>query len=189
VPEGHGELLTDARRRRIEAQWRRKVYNYFGTTETGNLAADCEHGNLHLAWDHFLCEVVDPETHEPVPRGQAGMPAITTLTREAMPLVRYGLQGDRVRLEEDHQCPCGRRSPIVRHFGRDLNHFTFRGRAVSITDLGDRLFRLPAEAVGDVWMIVVTDDQFYFRAEAARPAPAAYRKAERQVGAEMGIPW
>jgi phenylacetate-CoA ligase len=182
-----GELLTDARRRRIEALWQCKVYNYFGTTETGNIASDCERGAMHLAWDHFLCEVVDPQTHEPVPRGQVGMPALTTLTREAMPLVRYGLEGDLVRLEYDHHCPCGRRSPIVRHLGRDQNRFTFRGRPVSMADLEDRLFRLPADVVGDIWMIVMTDDEVHFRVEAARPDPGVYREAEKQIGAEMGI--
>ena len=183
-----GELLTDARRRRIEALWQCRVYNYFGTTETGNIASDCDHGNMHLAWDHFLCEVVDPTTHEPVPKGQVGMPALTTLTREAMPLVRYGLSGDLVRLEEDHQCPCGRRSPIVRHYGRDLNRITFRGRSVSMADLEDRLFRLPVDVVGDIWMIVITDDKVHFRVEADRPDPAVYREAEKQVGGEFGIP-
>jgi phenylacetate-CoA ligase len=183
-----GELLTDARRRRIEALWQCKVYNYFGTTETGNLATDCEHGRMHLAWDHFLCEVVDPQTHQPVARGQVGMPAITTLTREAMPLVRYGLKGDLVRLEDDHQCPCGRRAPIVHHYGRDLNRFTFRGRSVSMSDLEDRLFRLPVDAVGDIWMIVITDDRVHFKVESARPDPALYREAEKQVGGEFDIP-
>src|SRR5262249_5191583 len=154
----------------------------FGTTETGNIASDCEHGVMHLAWDHFLCEVVDPQTHEPVPRGQVGMPALTTLTREAMPLVRYGLEGDLVRLEDEHHCPCGRRSPIVGPLGGDQNRFTFRGGRVSMADLEDRLFRLPADVVGDIWMIVMTDDEVHFRVEAARPDPGLYREAERQIG-------
>jgi phenylacetate-CoA ligase len=182
-----GELLTAARRRRLEELWRCKVFNYYGTTETGNMASDCEHGNLHLAWDHFLFEVVDEQTHQPVAAGEAGMPLVTTLTREAMPLVRYALT-DRVRLETNHQCPCGRRSPIVRHFGRDLNCFRYRGRLYSMADLEDRLFRLPASAVGNTWMIVLTPDNVYFRAEAAQPDAALYREAEKQVGAEMGLP-
>jgi phenylacetate-CoA ligase len=183
-----GELLTDARRRRLEALWQCKVYNYYGTTETGNLASDCEHGRLHLAWDHFLCEVVDPDTHEPLPPGRIGMPVVTTLTRQAMPLVRYGLEGDRVRLEPEHACPCGRRAPVVHHFGRDLNRFTFRGRAVSMADLEDRLFRLPVGAVGDIWMIVATEDEVHFRVEATEPDPALYQEAVKQIGGELGIP-
>jgi phenylacetate-CoA ligase len=182
-----GELLTNARRRRLEALWRCKVYNYFGTTETGNLASDCEAGNMHLAWDHFLMEVIDETTHRVLAPGEIGMPTVTTLTREAMPLVRYVLS-DRVRLEADHRCPCGRRSPIVHHFGRDMNCFLFQGRRVSMADLEDRLFRLPPDVVGDIWMIVVTPEKIYFRTEAARPDEAAYRAAERQVGEEMTLP-
>ena len=182
-----GELLTNARRRRLEEMWRCKVYNYFGTTETGNLASDCEAGNMHLAWDHFLMEVLDETTHQPLPPGQVGMPTVTTLTREAMPLVRYVLT-DRVRLEYDHKCPCGRRSPIVHHFGRDMNSFPFQGRRISMADLEDRLFRLSPEAVGDVWMIIVTPDRVYFRTEAFRPDAAAYRSVEKQIGEEMHLP-
>ena len=51
---------------------------------------------MHLAWDHFLMEVLDETTQQPLPPGQVGMPTVTTLTREAMPLVRYVLT-DRVR--------------------------------------------------------------------------------------------
>ena len=182
-----GELLTDARRRRLEALWNCKVYNYFGTTETGNLAADCEAGHMHLAWDHFLMEVIDEATRRVLPPGEIGMPTVTTLTREAMPLVRYALT-DRLRLETDHRCPCGRRSPIVHHHGRDMNCFTFQGRRVSMADLEDRLFRLPPDVVGDIWMIVVTPDKVYFRTEAVSPDAAAYRAAEKQVGDEMGLP-
>jgi hypothetical protein len=76
----------------------------------------------------------------------------------------------------------------VRHFGRDLNRFTFRDQSVSMADLEDRLFRLPVDVVGDIWMIVITDDHVHFRVEAARPDPAVYREAEKQVGGEFGIP-
>jgi phenylacetate-CoA ligase len=182
-----GELLTDSRRRRLEALWNCKVYNYFGTTETGNLASDCSAGQMHLAWDHFLFEVLDERTLQPLPPGQVGMPTVTTLTRQAMPLIRYVLT-DWVRLETDHHCPCGRRAPIIRHFGRDINHFPFRGRRVSMSELEDRLFRLPVSAVGDIWMIVVTPGRVYFRVEAERPDAALYREAEQRVGAEMDLP-
>jgi phenylacetate-CoA ligase len=182
-----GELLTDARRRRLEATWQCKVYNYFGTTETGNLAADCREGNMHLAWDHFLFEVIDEQSHEVLPLGEAGMPVVTTLTREAMPLVRYVLT-DSVSLEDGRACGCGRQSPIVHHYGRDLYRFPFQGRRVSVAELEDRMFRLPTEAVGDVWMVVVTPEKIFFRVEAAKPDAALYREAERQAADEMGVP-
>jgi phenylacetate-CoA ligase len=182
-----GELLTDARRRRLEQTWQCKVYNYYGTTETGNLASDCSEGNMHLAWDHFLCEVLDEQSLAVLPLGEAGMPAITTLTREAMPLVRYVLS-DQIRLEDGRSCACGRQSPIVRHYGRDLYRFPFQNRKISLADLEDRLFRLPIDVVGDVWMVVVTPDQIVFRVEANKPDAAMYREAEHRVGAEFDIP-
>jgi phenylacetate-CoA ligase len=182
-----GALLTEARRRRIAECWDCKVYNYYGTTETGNLAADCSAGKLHLAWDHFLFEVLDPETQQVLPDGEAGTPAITTLKREAMPLVRYVLS-DRVGLEYDHHCPCGRRAPIVHHQGRDQSRFSFGDRQISMDELEDQLFRLPADVVGDIWMIVVSPERVYFRVEASRTDPALYRKAEQKIRDEFDLP-
>ncbi len=182
-----GELLTNARRRRIEQLWNCKVYNYYGTTETGNMASDCTAGKMHLAWDHFLFEILDENTLQPLPSGEIGMPAVTTLTREAMPLIRYVIT-DRVKLETDHNCPCGRKSPIVHHYGRDAGRFPFQDRFISMADLEERIFHLPPDKVGNIWMIVVTPDAVHFRVEAERPDAAAYRKTEAEVGREFNIP-
>jgi hypothetical protein len=57
-----------------------------------------------------------------------------------------------------------------------------------MADLEDRLFRLPVDALGNIWMIVVTPDKVHFRVEAARPDPALYREAEQRVGAEFDMP-
>lgn len=182
-----GELLTDARRRRIEELWGCEVFNYYGTTETGNLAADCREQKMHLAWDQFLFEVLDEETLQPVAPGEIGMPAVTTLTREAMPLIRY-LITDRVRLEYDHNCPCGRTSPIVHHYGRDAGRFPFQGRMISMADLEERIFRLPMDVVGNIWMIVVTPEEVVFRVESDRPAAAQYAAMEKDILEQMNLP-
>lgn len=122
-----GELLSDARRARVAALWNAPVFNLYGCTEAGNIAADCGAGRLHLSWDHFLLEVLDEETWEPVPPGERGTAVLTTLTRQAMPLVRFVL-GDHVRLRAEPRCPCGRTAPVLEHHGRDLNRFPFGGR-------------------------------------------------------------
>jgi phenylacetate-coenzyme A ligase PaaK-like adenylate-forming protein len=62
---------------------------------------------------------------------------LTTLTREAMPVVRFVL-GDYVRLIEHHGCLCGRQSPVIEHFGRDLNRFRLGDRWVWARDLEQR---------------------------------------------------
>jgi phenylacetate-CoA ligase len=182
-----GELLTNARRRRIEEFWDCKVYNYYGTTETGNLASESDDGKLHLAWDHFLVEVLDEQTHQPLPMGQVGLPAITTLTREAMPLIRY-LLTDRIKLEPADPNGKGRRSPIVHHYGRDQSRFPYQGKTISLADLEEHMFRLPSEVLGDIWMIVVTPKVVYFRVEAERFDPALYAKAEKEAGDMLGFP-
>ncbi len=182
-----GELLTDARRRRIEELWDCKVYNFYGTTETGNLASESNEGRMHLAWDHFLVEVLDEETQEVLPPGEAGMPAVTTLTREAMPLIRYVLT-DRIRLETVDNTPSGRRSPVVHHYGRDQSRFPFQDRHISLADLEDHMFRLPTEVVGDIWMVIITPDAVVFRVEATKPDAAIYAKAEKEVGQALDIP-
>ncbi|MHB9034302.1 MAG: phenylacetate--CoA ligase family protein, partial [Anaerolineae bacterium] len=61
---------------------------------------------LHINEDHFLVEVLDPLTHEPLPYGQAGELAFTTLTKEALPVIRYRT-GDISALHIE-PCPCGR---------------------------------------------------------------------------------
>jgi phenylacetate-CoA ligase len=182
-----GELLSDARRARIAALWDTQVYNLYGCTEGGNIAADCEAGRLHLSWDHFLLEALDEMTCQPVPPGELGMAVLTTLTRQAMPLVRFVL-GDYVRLREEPRCPCGRTAPVVEHYGRDLNRFDFGGRLYFVRELEDRLLTAPREALGDLWLVEVRPGEVRFRAEADRPDAGLYRKLQERVRDELGLP-
>ena len=71
---------------------RDRVYDVYGLTEVmgPGVAMECdEQDGLHVAEDHFFVEILDPETHEPVPDGEWGELVITTLTKEASPVVRY----------------------------------------------------------------------------------------------------
>ncbi len=181
-----GELLSDARRERIAALWNCRVYNLYGCTEAGNIAADCDEGRLHLSWDHFLIEVLDEGLKQPVPAGERGVAVLTTLTREAMPLLRFVL-GDYVQLSGDQGCPCGRQSPVIEHFGRDLNRFRIGERWVYVRELEQRLLAAPAEAIGDLWLIELDGQEVRFRAEASRADPRLYRRLEEEVGDELGI--
>ncbi len=71
------------------------------------VAMECaERAGLHVAEDHFYCEIVDPETLKPVPDGEWGELVITTLTRECCPLVRYRTR-DVTRIISE-PCACGR---------------------------------------------------------------------------------
>lgn len=181
-----GELLSDARRARIEALWNARVFNLYGCTEAGNIAAECEAGQLHLSWDHHFLEVLDERTWEPVSPGELGTAVLTTLTREAMPLVRFVL-GDYVRLR-DGTCPCGRTAPVVEHLGRDLNRFDFGGRRYFVRELEDRLLTAPVQALGNLWLLDVRPNEVRFRVEAEWPDEALYRRLEGRVRDELGLP-
>src|SRR5947207_14751406 len=84
--------------------------NIFGLSEVigPGVSGECveERAGSHVNEDHFLAEVVDPETGEPLPEGEDGVLVFTTLTKEALPLVRYWT-GDISSLSSA-PCACGR---------------------------------------------------------------------------------
>jgi len=182
-----GEMLSDARRRRIAELWNVEVYNMYGCTEGGNIAAACSAGRLHLAWDHFLLEVLDEQSGEPVEADELGTAALTTLSRQAMPLVRY-LLGDYLRLLPGFHCTCGRTAPVVEHFGRDLNRFQFAGRHFFVRDLEERLLAAPVEAIGNLWLVDVRPEAVHFRFESDRPDASLFNSLQQQLGDELGLP-
>ena len=86
------EPWTEAMRTAIEQRLRLMALNIYGLSEiTGpGVAVECpERQGMHVAEDHFLPEVVDPETLEPVPPGTTGELVLTTLSKQGMPLLRY----------------------------------------------------------------------------------------------------
>lgn len=92
------------------------------------VACECDtaRAGLHGWEDHFLFEVIDPETLEVLPMGEAGELVITTLTKEAMPMIRYRTR-DMTRLT-DEPCACGRSHVrICRVTGRDDDMLIIRG--------------------------------------------------------------
>ncbi len=103
------EPWTDEMRQEIEAKLNLEAFDIYGLTEMvgPGVAVECPyHDGLHIAEDHFLPEVVDPETGEPVPDGKVGELVFTALTKEGMPLLRYRTR-DRVTLNRE-KCACGR---------------------------------------------------------------------------------
>jgi len=103
------EPYTEETRQKIQQALGIQVFNSYGLTEMNGpgVAFECEHQcGMHLWEDHFLLEIIDPKTGEPVPEGQQGELVLTTLKREAMPILRYRTR-DITRLLPG-PCPCGR---------------------------------------------------------------------------------
>lgn len=103
------EPQSEEQRRRIEQDLGVKAYNSYGISEMmgPGVAFECEEQNgLHIWEDYFIVEIIDPVTLEPVKEGEIGELVITTINREAMPLLRYRTR-DLTRLLPG-TCPCGR---------------------------------------------------------------------------------
>jgi phenylacetate-CoA ligase len=103
------EPWTVGMRQEIEARMGIKAHEAYGLTELcgPGVAFDCEaQDGLHINEDHFLAEIVDPETFEPLPLGEKGELLFTSLQRRAMPMIRYRTK-DITRLRRE-ECACGR---------------------------------------------------------------------------------
>ena len=108
------ETWSESTRRRIEESLNVDAYDNYGVAELGGpgIAIECsEKEGMHVWADHYLIEVVDPETGERVSEGEEGELVVTTLTREAMPLIRYRT-GDVVKLLPS-DCSCGLETPKI----------------------------------------------------------------------------
>jgi phenylacetate-CoA ligase len=123
------EPYTEETRKKIEQIFKIDVYNSYGLTEMNGpgVAFECLYKNgMHLWEDHFLMEIINPETGKPLPDGQEGELVLTSLTREAMPLLRYRTR-DITRIISE-TCKCGRtHRRISRILGRSDDMFIVRG--------------------------------------------------------------
>ena len=123
------EPHSEEQRRRIEDMMGVKAYNSFGMSEMcgPGVGFECQEQNgLHFWEDYYIVEIVDPETLEPVADGEIGELVLTSLCREAMPLLRYRTR-DLTRVL-GRSCPCGRNHVrIDRMRGRSDDMMVLRG--------------------------------------------------------------
>ena len=104
------EVWSDETRKFIEREMGIETFDIIGMTETGGvgLGIDCvAHEGIHIWEDHYLVEIVDPETGESLPDGEEGELVLTTLTREGLPLIRYRTR-DITKILSRSRCLCGR---------------------------------------------------------------------------------
>lgn len=103
------EPWTEEMRIQIEELLGLQAYDIYGLSEIigpgVSMECSCKNG-MHVFEDHFIPEVINPETEEPLPYGEVGELVFTTVTKEAMPLIRYRTR-DLTRLHAE-KCDCGR---------------------------------------------------------------------------------
>nr|WP_246056076.1 AMP-binding protein [Alteribacter natronophilus] len=124
------EPWSEEMRRSIEEMFGIKAMDIYGLSEVmgPGIAMECHEAQdgLHIAEDHFLAEVIDPETLEPVPDGEDGELVFSSLTKEAFPVIRYRT-GDIASLTRE-KCSCGRTTArMSRVKGRIDDMFIIRG--------------------------------------------------------------
>ena len=103
------EPWTEEMRRDIEKSLGIKAYDIYGLTETTGpgVAFECEEQTgMHINEDHFIAEIIDPDTGEVLPEGEKGELVFTSITKEAFPLLRYRTRDICVLSRE--KCSCGR---------------------------------------------------------------------------------
>ncbi len=143
------EPWSEEMRRLLEERLGLAALDIYGLSEIlgPGVAMECAAAKqgLHGWEDHFLFEAIDPETGRPVPEGAAGELVITTLTKEALPMIRYRTR-DMTRVEAA-PCPCGRtHRRIMRITGRSDDMLIIRGVNLYPSQIEAALLGYPALA-------------------------------------------
>lgn len=123
------EPWTEEMRHSIEETLGIKAYDIYGLTELSGpgVSFECEEqSGMHINEDHFLAEIINPETGEPMPEGEIGELVFTSLDKEAFPLLRYRTR-DLCRLSRA-KCSCGRTHvKMSKPLGRSDDMMIIRG--------------------------------------------------------------
>ncbi|MCQ2394636.1 MAG: phenylacetate--CoA ligase [Kiritimatiellae bacterium] len=153
------ETFSDEMRMKIEKRLHIECFDIYGMTETGGIGTtgmDCAcHNGLHVWEDQYITEIVDPVTGEPVPDGEYGEVVFTSLTREAMPIIRYRTH-DISRILSREKCDCGRTSlRIDRITGRTDDMLIVKGVNFYPRQVEQALMEIPG--VKDEFQIILTE--------------------------------
>lgn len=149
------EPHSEEQRQRIEQLLGVKAYNCFGMSEMNGpgVAFECtEQNGLHVWEDYTIVEIIDPDTLEPVPDGEVGELVLTTINREAMPLIRYRTRDLTCILPGE--CGCGRtHKRLARFKGRSDDMLILKG--VNIFPIQIEKILMQFQELGSNYLITV----------------------------------
>ena len=153
------EPHSEEQRKRIEEMFGVKAYNSFGMSEMcgPGVGFECKEQNgLHFWEDYYIVEIVNPETLEPVADGELGELVLTSIRREAMPLLRYRTR-DLTRVL-GRSCPCGRNHiRLDRMRGRSDDMMVLKGVNIFPIQIEKILMQFPELA--NNYLITLTTDE------------------------------
>ena len=140
------ESWSEAVRRRIEESAAVKAYDIYGLSEIIGPGVGCEcsyQNGLHILEDHFYPEIVDADSGDPLPDGEEGELVLTTLSKEAMPMIRYRTQEQAAIISGP--CECGRTMRRIRRVAHGGEMFIFQGVNVSRSQIEAALLAVESE--------------------------------------------
>jgi phenylacetate-CoA ligase len=163
------EPYSEETRKKIEKFFKIDVYNSYGLSEMNGpgVAFECtEKNGMHLWEDNFIMEIINPETGERMPEGEKGELVLTTLYREAMPILRYRTRD--IAMIIPGKCKCGRtHRRISRIIGRTDDMIIVRG--VNIFPQQIERVLMGIKAVAQNYQIVLESyDQMTVRVEISK---------------------
>lgn len=153
-----GELVSPKRKENLEKLWGVPVYNLYGSTETANIAAMCEHGVMHIVEQDFIVEALHEDGLGSVEPGERGYAAITTLSHQGSPLLRY-FNEDIISIESS-KCHCWRQEHTLNHYGRMKDRIRLGEVTLDAFDLQEAVFSLTPTP--DAWKVFEQENGLHF---------------------------
>ena len=153
------EPWTESMRRRIEAESGIKAYDIYGLSEIvgPGVAMECQcQAGPHIFEDYFFPEIIDPKTGEPLPDEEEGELVLTTLAKQAMPMIRYRTRDITALTSE--KCECGRTMRRIKRISRRSDDmFIIRGVNVFPSQIETALLKV--EGTMPHYQIVLTREK------------------------------
>jgi phenylacetate-CoA ligase len=193
------EPWSEAMRKEIQGKLKIIATDNYGLSEVmgPGVAGEClERNGLHINEDHFLVEIINPETLEPVAAGEIGELVITTLTKEAFPVIRFRTR-DLTRLIPS-PCPCGRKfMRMHRVMGRTDDMLIIKGVNVFPSQIEHVLFEIEGTephyqiivdrrgAMDDVTVKVEVSESIFF--DEMKKQNELMDLIKRRLASELGI--
>ncbi|MDH5806777.1 MAG: phenylacetate--CoA ligase [Candidatus Methanomethylicaceae archaeon] len=138
------EPWSENTRKKLEESFVENAYDIYGMSELygPGVAMECKYKNgLHVWEDHYIVEIIDPNTGEVLESGEKGEMVVTTLTKEAMPLLRYRTRD--ITILEEESCDCGlNHARIMRILGRTDDMLKIRGVCVFPSQIEEIIMRI-----------------------------------------------